>query len=106
VLVTSREIIEEVNVVLHLPRIKVKYQLAESDIQAFVLTLIHKGDCVSSQLVIKNVAPDPGDDKIISCAIEGEAQFIVTGDKALQQIKEYHGIKIINAAQFISVLGE
>jgi putative PIN family toxin of toxin-antitoxin system len=106
VLVTSREIIEEVNLVLHLPRIKVKYQLTESDIQAFVLTLIHKGDCVSSQLAIKNVAPDPGDDKIISCAIEGEAQFIVTGDKALQQVKQYRGIKIINAEQFISVLGE
>jgi putative PIN family toxin of toxin-antitoxin system len=106
VLVTSREIIEEVNLVLHLPRIKVKYHVVESDIQAFVLTLIHKGDCVSGQLVLKNVAPDPGDDKIISCAIEGEAQFIVTGDKTLQQVKEYQGIKIISAQQFISVFGE
>jgi len=106
ILVTSREIVEEINRVLHLPRIKVKYRLAESDIQVFVLTLIHKGNCVSSELALRGVAPDPGDDKIISCAIEGEAQFIVTGDKALQQLKEYQGIKVINARQFISVLGE
>jgi hypothetical protein len=106
ILVTSPKIVEEVNHVLHLPRIQLKYHLAESDIQAFVLTLIHKGNCVSGQLALKNVAPDPGDDKIISCAIEGEAQFIVTGDKALQQVKEYRGVKIISAQQFISVLGE
>jgi hypothetical protein len=83
-----------------------KYHLAESDIQAFVLTLIHKSNCVSGELALKNVAPDPGDDKIISCAIEGEAQFIVTGDKALQEVKEYQCVKIISAQQFISVLGE
>ena len=106
ILVTSREIVEEINRVLHLPRIQVKYHLAESDIQAFVLTLIHKGNYVSGELALKGVAPDPSDDKIISCAIEGEAQFIVTGDKALQQLKEYQGIKIINAEQFIRVLRE
>ncbi len=104
ILVTSREIVEEINRVLHLPRIQVKYHLAESDIQAFVLTLIHQGDCVSGALALKGVAPDPADDKIISCAIEGEAQFIVTGDKALQKLKEYRSIKIINAEQFIRSL--
>jgi hypothetical protein len=106
ILVTSPKTVEEVNHVLHLPRIQLKYHLAESDIQAFVLTLIHKSNCVSRELALKNVAPDPGDDKIISCAIEGEAQFIVTGDKALQEVKEYQCVKIISAQQFISVLGE
>ncbi|MCL0080561.1 putative toxin-antitoxin system toxin component, PIN family [Dehalococcoidia bacterium] len=71
ILVTSREIVKEVNRVLHLPRIQVKYRLAEFDIQAFVLTLIHKGNCVAGELALKSAAPDPGDDKIISCAIEG-----------------------------------
>jgi uncharacterized protein len=106
ILVTSREIVEEIDRVLHLPRIQVKYDLAESDIQVLLLTLIHKGNCVSGELALKGIAPDPGDDKIISCAIEGEAEFIVTGDKALQQLKEYQAIKIINAEQFIRVLRE
>jgi putative PIN family toxin of toxin-antitoxin system len=106
VLVSSREIIEEVNHVLHLPRIQVKYNLAESDIQAFVLTLIHKANCVAGRLVLKGVAPDPSDDKMISCAVKGEADLIVTGDKALQQLREYQGIKIINAEAFIGVLEE
>lgn len=106
VLVTSHEIVEEVNRVLRLPRIQVKYHLAESDIQAFVLTLIHRANCVAGRLILKGVAPDSGDDKIISCAVEGEAALIVTGDKALQRLREYQGIKIINAEAFISVLEE
>lgn len=55
-LVTSGEIVEEINRVLHLPRIQVKYHFAESDIQTFVLTLIHKGNCVSGELALKVVA--------------------------------------------------
>lgn len=106
VLVTSHEIVEEVNRVLRLPRIQVKYHLAESDIQAFVLTLIHRANCVAGRLILKGVAPDSGDDKVISCAVEGGAALIVTGDKALQRLREYQGIKIINAETFISVLEE
>jgi len=106
VLVTSNEIIEEVNRVLRLPRIQGKYHLTESDIQAFVLTLTHKVDCVAGRLILRDVAPDPGDDKLISCAVEGEADLVVTGDKALQQLGEYQGIKIVNAEAFIRVLEE
>ena len=106
ILVTSHEIIKEVNHVLHLPRIQGKYRLIESDIQAFVLTLTHQANCVAGRLILREVAPDPGDDKIISCAVEGEADLIVTGDKALQRLGEYHGIKLINAKAFIRVLEE
>ncbi len=104
--VTSREIVEEIDRVLHLPRIQIKYNLTESDIQAFLLTLTHKAEYVAGQLALKGIAPDPGDDKIISCAVESRADFIVTGDKALQQLVEYRGIRIINAEEFIGLLQE
>ena len=105
-LVTSREIIEEINRVLYLPRIYGKYHITESAIQAFILTLINKTECVAGRLMLKGIAPDPGDDKLISCAVEAQADFMVTGDKALQQLGEYKGIKIITAEEFIKVLEE
>lgn len=58
----------------------------------------------AGRLVLKGVAPDPGDDKIISCAVEAQADFIVTGDKGLQQLGEYQGIKIIDAESFTRIL--
>ena len=106
ILVTSFGVIEEVNHVLYLPRIQQKYHLTESDIQAFILTLTHQANCVAGKVVLKGVAPDPGDDKVISCAVEGQADLIVTGDKRLQQLGEYQGIRIINAESFIRVLKE
>jgi hypothetical protein len=106
VLVTSFGIIEEVNRVLHLPRIQQKYHLTESDIQAFVLTLTHQVDCVAGKVILKGVAPDPGDDKVISCAVEAQADFIVTGDKELQQLGACQGIRIISAESFIKILKE
>ncbi|MBM3119496.1 MAG: putative toxin-antitoxin system toxin component, PIN family [Chloroflexi bacterium] len=106
VLVISPGIIEEVNRVLHLPRIQQKYRLTESDIQVFILTLTHQADCIAGKVVLKGIAPDPGDDKVISCAVEAQADFIVTGDKRLQQLGAYQGIRIINAESFIRILKE
>ncbi len=105
-LVISPGIIDEVSRVLRLPRIHQKYRLAGSDIQAFILALLYHGESVAGRLVLEGVAPDPGDDKVISCAVEGNADFIVTGDKALQQLDQYGDIRIISAEAFIRVLDE
>ncbi|MBM3155309.1 MAG: putative toxin-antitoxin system toxin component, PIN family [Chloroflexi bacterium] len=103
-LITSPAIIKEVNRVLHLPRIQQKYHLTESDIQAFVLALAHQAYCVAGRLALNDVAPDPCDDKIISCAVEGKADFIVTSDRRLRELGEYQGIRIVSAESFIGIL--
>ena len=46
---------------------------------------------------------DPDDDKFIDCAVVSEAGFIISGDKHLLKLKEYNGIKILKAAEFLSV---
>ena len=104
ILITSLLIIDEINRVLHLTRIQHKYHISEPDIQAFILALMYHTYCSAGRLVLKGVAPDPGDDKIISCAVEAMADFIVTGDKKLREIKAYRGIRIINAESFVKIL--
>lgn len=47
------------------------------------------------------VKDDPTDDKFIACAVKLNAAYIVTGDKALQAIREYHGIKILTPREFL-----
>ncbi|MDD9953753.1 MAG: putative toxin-antitoxin system toxin component, PIN family [Candidatus Woesearchaeota archaeon] len=41
------------------------------------------------------VHDDPDDDHIIACALAGKADYIVTFDKHLLNIREYEGIKIV-----------
>ncbi len=48
------------------------------------------------------VADDPDDDKFIECTISCGADYIVSGDRHLLALKEYEGIRIINAADFLS----
>lgn len=48
---------------------------------------------------------DPDDDKFINCAMSGEIQYIVSGDKDLLVLKEINGIEIITAAEFLNLFG-
>lgn len=51
---------------------------------------------------INAVADDSDDDKFIECALSCGAGFIVSGDRHLLDLKEYEGVKIIKASNFIS----
>jgi len=104
ILITSPQIIDEINRVLYLPKIKQRYKLSESDIHAFILAITFKASCTAGTITLSGVAPDPGDDKIISCAVEAQADFIVTGDKKFQRLEAYQKIRIVNAAYFINIL--
>ena len=44
---------------------------------------------------------DPDDNKFLACALEAKADFIVSGDNHLLEIKHYHGIQIVDAKSFI-----
>ena len=50
------------------------------------------------------VDDDPDDNKFIECAVESKAEFIVSGDKHLLKLKEYNGIKIMKATEFLSII--
>lgn len=47
------------------------------------------------------VTADPGDDKFIECAVALKADLIVTGDRALRDIRNYMGIRILSPIEFL-----
>jgi putative PIN family toxin of toxin-antitoxin system len=53
------------------------------------------------------VAANPADNRVLDCAVQGDAEFLVTGDKRhLLPLKEYQGVKIVSPAEFLDVLSE
>ncbi len=50
------------------------------------------------------ILEDPADNKFLSCAVECEADYIVSGDRHLADMKEYLGIAIVDPATFLSIL--
>lgn len=46
---------------------------------------------------------DPQDDKYLACAADGDADFIVSGDRDLLDLKQFIGIPIITPRQFLEI---
>jgi putative PIN family toxin of toxin-antitoxin system len=55
---------------------------------------------------LKIIAADPDDDAILECATVGQAEFIVSGDRHLLTLGNYEGVKIVKAADFLTLLKE
>jgi uncharacterized protein len=53
---------------------------------------------------VKVVKDDPDEDKFIECALSLKAEVIVTGDKAIEAVGEYMGIKILTPQRFLKSL--
>lgn len=50
------------------------------------------------------VLDDPDDDKFIECAVALEADYIISGDKALIQVGQYKKIKILSPQDFLKIV--
>lgn len=50
-----------------------------------------------------NVVRDDDDNRVLEAAVEGQCNFIITGDKDLLELKIYRGIKIVTASEFLSL---
>lgn len=53
--------------------------------------------------VLQVVAADPDDDKFIECAVALKARCIVSGDKALLNVKDYMGIKVLTPKMLLEM---
>jgi putative PIN family toxin of toxin-antitoxin system len=52
-----------------------------------------------------HVVSDPDDDKFIACAVALKAGYVVSGDKALVDIRQCQGIKIVTPREFLEIIG-
>jgi uncharacterized protein len=50
---------------------------------------------------IDPVCRDPDDDRILECAIAGNADFIITGDRDLLTLGSFRGIPILTVRQYL-----
>jgi putative PIN family toxin of toxin-antitoxin system len=53
-----------------------------------------------------HILPDEPDNRILECALEAKADFIVSGDKHLLSLKHFQNIKIISLSNFLEILSK
>jgi predicted nucleic acid-binding protein len=55
-------------------------------------------------LTVAVIQDDPSDNRYLECAVEGEAAYLVSGDRVLLSLGTYQGIQIISPRGFLEVL--
>ena len=103
-LVTSPAILTEVRRSLAYPRVRKHLIASDEDLDLWVVSFGLVGEPVEGRLRIAAVAEDPEDDKYIAAALEGRAQFIVTGDTHLLALKSYEGVRMVTPRVFLGLL--
>jgi uncharacterized protein len=104
ILVTSEAIIAEIERVLRYPRIRDHYRIGEADIERLVASLRADALVVPGECAIPPTCSDPDDDKFLACALEAEADCIVSGDPHLLTLGDYRGIAILKPHEFLARL--
>ncbi|MEK6792286.1 MAG: putative toxin-antitoxin system toxin component, PIN family [Nanoarchaeota archaeon] len=96
-IIISPQILEEVKEVLNRP----KFSLSQNEIEEALNEIKDITHLVEPSEKVDIVKEDPDDNMIIECAIAGKADYIISGDDDLLELKEYKGIKIRNSQSFI-----
>ena len=100
-LITSIEIIREISRVLSYPRIKERFKPKEETVRQFFRLVFRKAIIAKDLYKTDRITADQTDNKFLACALEKKADYIVSRDPHLRNLKHYHGIQIVDAATFI-----
>ncbi|MFN3396840.1 MAG: putative toxin-antitoxin system toxin component, PIN family [Thermodesulfovibrionales bacterium] len=94
-LIISKEIIDEVLSVLSSKFGRDGEALSRVAVYLFeIAELVRPTERVS-------ILKDEPDNRIIECAMEGKADVVVTGDKEMLKMKQFHGIRIISLKEYL-----
>lgn len=107
VVVSSAPLSLEVADVLQRPELVRRFRLSPQEL----------GDLIEAVLAVEHVNPlsslpirsrDPTDDKLLACALDGRADYLVTGDPDLLVLADEPALgelRIIGPAAFLEILG-
>ena len=89
---------------LSYPKVRKYIKTSDEDLDLWVVSIELIAQPADGNLRIDAVAADPDDNKYIEAAVEGLAQFVVTGDKHLLSLKSYENIRIITPRVFVDLI--
>jgi uncharacterized protein len=105
-LLVSPAILDEVRRVLTYPKLKKLHRRSPQEIESFLDKLTKIAVLTPGTLEVSVVKDDPSNDIYLACAVEGKADFIVSGDHHLTELKTFGGIRIVSPAAFLKAASQ
>ncbi|MDY7075576.1 MAG: PIN domain-containing protein, partial [Chloroflexota bacterium] len=82
-----------------------KYAITDEDVEQLVTLLERDALLVSGDADVAGTIPeDPTDEMVLACAVDAQADVIVSGDRRLLDMDSYRSIPILTARQFLERL--
>ena len=95
----SNYIIEEIRRVL-----AGDFNLEKQEVDDILNALLYFTHLIEPKESVTFIKDDPKDDKILDCAIACNAEFIVSQDNHLLNLKNFKNIKIVSPEEFLKTL--
>lgn len=84
-----------------------KFQgLDQESIEKILSVLKQQTLWVSPRIPVNILSRDPADNKFLECALESQADYLITGNTRHFPLKKFHGTRIINPRDFIDLIGK
>jgi len=99
-LLTSIALLDELKKVLMYERFGLDEKMGDDNIK-YILTI---SKIISPKRRLRVIREDPADNRVLECALDRKARYIVSGDKHLVRLKKFGGIKIVRAKKFLNIL--
>ncbi|MBW7884705.1 MAG: putative toxin-antitoxin system toxin component, PIN family [Caldilineaceae bacterium] len=100
-LATSEELLAELERVLRYGRIARRYQLTDEMVDDYLMAIRLDCEVLNFTHDIQVVQEDPDDNAVLACAVHAAADYIVSGDSHLIDLKIYAGIRILTPGEFL-----
>ena len=100
----SDDILEEIKRTLLRPKLQKIHKARPEEIERFLQAFTEVAVLVSGTVEVDPVEGDPDDTKILACAVEGQADYVISGDHHLTDLGSFHGIPIVNPDAFLTIM--
>lgn len=82
-----------------------KFEWSEGQVQRILNRIKAKAIEVRPKIKVSVIKEKDDDNRILECAVEGKAQYLISGDERhLLPLKEYQGIRILSPSEFLKFL--
>lgn len=103
--VVSSALLAELERVLAYPRLR-RYLALTADEARSLVAELRDVALIADAVDVEVVTRDPDDDHVLAAAVAGGAEYIVSGDRDLLELGDYHGIEIVTPAQMVAIANE
>jgi len=84
--------------------LSIKFSWPEAMLRDALPIVWSTGQLVVPRTTLDAVPDDPDDNRILECAVEAQAEIVVSGDHHLLALQNYKSISIVTPRQFIELL--